>query len=70
MCLGLFTEDAAPERSLGTLGGAGYTTPPTVTVPGVKGAAATVKLAFGKLFESNGSVVAITIAPGKEKQDF
>ncbi|MGV3660707.1 MAG: hypothetical protein ACO1TE_11000 [Prosthecobacter sp.] len=42
-------------------GGAGYTTPPTVTVPGVQGPAPKVELAFGKKFETNGSVSAITV---------
>lgn len=42
-------------------GGAGYTTPPTVSVPGIQGPAPKVKLAFGKKFETNGSVAAITV---------
>lgn len=48
-------------------GGAGYTTPPTVTVPGVSGVQAKVELAFGKNFETNGSVSAIKLnsAPAK-----
>lgn len=45
-----------------TEGGAGYTSPPTVTVPGVEGPAPKVELAFGKKFETNGSVSAITVA--------
>ncbi|MBI3880586.1 MAG: hypothetical protein HY301_11065 [Verrucomicrobia bacterium] len=48
-------------------GGAGYTTPPTVTVPNVKDAAVKVTLSFGKKFESNGSISTITIPTGKEK---
>lgn len=42
-------------------GGAGYTAPPTVSVPGIQGPAPKVKLAFGKKFETNGSVAAITV---------
>lgn len=42
-------------------GGAGYTTPPTVTVPGIDGPAPKVELAFGKKFETNGSVSSITV---------
>lgn len=48
-----------------TSGGYGYTTPPTVSVPGFAGAVAKVELAFGKDFETNGSVSAITVAQGK-----
>jgi hypothetical protein len=46
-------------------GGAGYTTPPTVTVPGVSGVTAKVELAFGKKFETNGSVASIKLEPAK-----
>ncbi len=46
-------------------GGAGYTTPPTVTVPGIAGVTAKVELAFGKKFETNGSVSAINLEPVK-----
>jgi Spy/CpxP family protein refolding chaperone len=45
-----------------TSGGYGYTTPPTVSVPGIAGAAK-VELAFGKDMESNGAISAITIPP-------
>jgi len=45
-----------------TSGGYGYTTPPTVSVPGIAGAAAKVELAFGKDFETNGRVAEITVA--------
>jgi Spy/CpxP family protein refolding chaperone len=41
-------------------GGYGYTTPPSVSVPGIAGAAK-VELAFGKDMESNGAISAITI---------
>ena len=50
-----------------TGGGYGYTTPPTVSVPGVAGAMAKVELAYGKDFETNGTVSAITVAQGKGK---
>lgn len=50
-----------------TSGGYGYTTPPSVSVPGAAGAAAKVELAFGKDFETNGTVSAITVAQGKGK---
>ena len=48
-------------------GGAGYSSTPSVSVPGIAGAAAKVDLAFGKDFETNGSVSAITAAQGKGK---
>jgi hypothetical protein len=44
-----------------TNGGAGYTTPPTVTVPGVKEAKAEVKITFGKDLATNGAVTSITV---------
>jgi len=47
-----------------TSGGYGYTTPPTVTTPGVKGAPAKAELSFGKDFETNGAVSAITPVQG------
>ena len=50
-----------------TSGGAGYTTPPTVSVPGVKASSAKVDLAFGKDLETNGTVSAITMAAPKAK---
>lgn len=46
-------------------GGAGYTTPPTVTVPGISGVNAKAEIVFGKKFETNGSVSAITLEPEK-----
>ncbi|MDB6117150.1 MAG: hypothetical protein JWO08_931 [Verrucomicrobiaceae bacterium] len=42
-------------------GGSGYSSPPTVTVPGMAEATFKVQLAFNKKFEKNGSVAAITI---------
>ncbi|MDB6108459.1 MAG: hypothetical protein JWR69_209 [Pedosphaera sp.] len=43
-------------------GGSGYSSPPKVSVPNIKGATAKVTLAFGKAFESNGAVSAITVS--------
>jgi hypothetical protein len=48
-------------------GGAGYSSPPTVSVPGVASAPAEVELSFGKVLEANGSVTAITILPGHSR---
>ena len=44
-----------------TSGGYGYTTPPAVSVPGMEGATAKVEIAYGKDFETNGAIAAITI---------
>lgn len=41
--------------------GCGYSSPPTVTIPGVNSAAVDVKLAFSKDFERNGSIAAISV---------
>lgn len=46
-------------------GGAGYTSPPIVSVPNMPDAKPTATLAFGKALETNGSVSAITIALAK-----
>jgi hypothetical protein len=48
-----------------TSGGSGYSSPPTVSVPGAKDATADVKLSFGKVLESNGAVSAITVSRDK-----
>jgi hypothetical protein len=50
-----------------TNAGAGYSSPPTVSVPGVKGATAKVELAYGTALETNGSIAAITVSQDKEK---
>ena len=42
--------------------GAGYTSPPTVSVPGVTGVNAKVQLSFGLVLETNGAVSSITVA--------
>ncbi|MCW3098953.1 MAG: hypothetical protein JWL77_4571 [Chthonomonadaceae bacterium] len=44
-------------------GGAGYTSPPTVTVPNLRTGRAAAQLAFGKNLATNGSVVSITVEP-------
>ncbi len=44
-------------------GGAGYTTPPVVTVPGHPEANAQAKLAFGPDFNRNGALAALLPAP-------
>jgi hypothetical protein len=47
-------------------GGFGYSSPPIVTIPNVKGTAPKVELSFGKDFEANGSVSVITGAADKK----
>ena len=47
-----------------TNGGAGYSTPPAVSVPGV-GANAKAEISFGKDLKTNGAVCAITLAAKK-----
>ena len=49
-----------------TDGGAGYSSLPSVSVPGVKGARAQVKLEFNKDLDSNGSVSSVTVAKNGE----
>jgi hypothetical protein len=44
-------------------GGAGYTTPPKVSVPGFSGVNAKVSLAFGQDLTTNGAVAGLTIPP-------
>ena len=50
-----------------TSGGSGYTTPPTVSVPDIKGATTKVELSFSKDFETNSAVSAITVEREKGK---
>ena len=50
-----------------TSGGAGYTTPPVASVPGIPGAAPKVEITFGKDLERNGAVSAILIPPANGK---
>ena len=45
-----------------TSGGAGYSTPPIVSVPDIKGATAKVEISFGKDMETNGAVSSITMS--------
>jgi hypothetical protein len=47
-------------------GGSGYSSTPKMSVPSIKAAAAQIKLTFGKSFESNGTISAITI-PAQNK---
>jgi hypothetical protein len=51
-------------RFVVTSGGSGYSSPPTVTVPGMQEVATKVRLSFGKQFEANGSVATITVSSG------
>lgn len=46
--------------------GAGYSSTPTVTVPGVKDAPAKVVLSFGKDLKTNGSIASITVPKAKD----
>ena len=48
-------------------GGSGYSSPPTVAVPGFKAVDAKVELSFDKEFEKNGAVSAMTLPDGKKK---
>ena len=48
-------------RFVVTKAGAGYSSPPSVSVPGFEGAAVKVELAWSKKLESNGSIAAITL---------
>jgi hypothetical protein len=48
-------------------GGFGYTTPPTVSVPNLKGEAPKVELSFSGDFQKNGTISAISIVSGKGK---
>ena len=51
-------------------GGAGYTTPSTVTVSGLSRVTTKVELAFGKKFETKGSVSSIKLEPAKQPLQF
>ena len=46
-------------------GGAGYSSVPRVSVPGIASTKARAAIAYGKILERNGSVSAITIVPRK-----
>jgi hypothetical protein len=50
-------------RFVVTKGGAGYSSPPTVSVPGFD-VRTKVELSFGKKLENNGSVAAIRLTKG------
>jgi len=50
-----------------TSGGSGYSSPPTVVVPGLKDSAVSASLAFSTEFEHNGAVADISIQPGENR---
>lgn len=50
-------------------GGAGYSSPPAISVANVKGVKPTVELSFGKLLDSNGSVADIIIPDSAKKPE-
>ena len=52
-----------------TDGGAGYTSAPIVSVPGLKGAAPQVVLSFGKDLATNGTVSSLVVSQPKKKAD-
>jgi len=45
--------------------GSGYSSPPSVEVPGFAGIRARVELKYGSEFKTNGSVAAVTVEEGK-----
>ena len=47
--------------------GSGYSSPPSVEVPGFAGIRARVELKYGSEFKTNGSVAAVTVEEGKRK---
>jgi hypothetical protein len=47
-------------------GGAGYSSTPTVTVPGVSAASAKVDVSYGKNLKTNGAITAITVGADKK----
>jgi hypothetical protein len=60
-------QDGAIVRYVVTSGGAGYSSPPTITVPGVPGATGQAQLTFNRSFDKNGAVSAIVIPSRKSK---
>ena len=46
-----------------TSGGSGYSSPPQVSISGLPGAFGTAQIAFGPVFEKNGSVTSVSVAP-------
>ena len=48
-------------------GGSGYTTPPSVSVPGFDGVDARASLVFGREFETNGAVGSIALQEGEAR---
>jgi hypothetical protein len=59
-------KDGKIVRFVVTKGGSGYSSPPSVTVPGFD-VEAKVELSFARKFDSNGSVGAITLVAEKRK---
>jgi hypothetical protein len=53
-------------RFVVTKGGSGYSSPPSASVPGFN-VTTKVELSFGKKFETNGAVEAITLVTGKKE---
>lgn len=47
-------------------GGAGYSSPPTITVPSVAGASAKAEVAYGKDLKTNGAITAISASQDKK----
>ncbi len=58
-------KDGVVTKYVVTAGGSGYSSPPTIAVPGVSGATGTAQIAFGKDFDKNGTVSAIMPSPTK-----
>nr|MDQ2730055.1 hypothetical protein [Armatimonadota bacterium] len=56
-------KDGTVVRFAVTKGGAGYSSPPTVTIPGVNNVVAKAQLLFSQSSNTNGSVAAIMFAP-------
>lgn len=48
-----------------TSGGSGYSSPPTISIPGFDKLAPGATLDFSQAFETNGAVASITLPPGK-----
>jgi len=48
-----------------TNGGSGYSSPPAITVPGVKGTVAIPQLYFSRWSRNNGSIYSISVGSGK-----
>ncbi len=51
-----------------TSAGSGYSSPPTVTVPGVPGATSKTQIAYSSVFAKNGALTAIVVLPPSTKK--